>query len=97
MRDLSPFASSRLCVRKEQCLTQRRKVAKKRRAMQGQLAGTVPVQATELEEIRHERSFFLCVLASLREIKMSHAKSQRRSETKGYATPARWHGRRTSQ
>jgi hypothetical protein len=77
MRDLSSFATSRLCV-KSKCLTQRRKVAKKPRAMQGQLAGTVPVQATELQEIRDERSFFLCVFASLREIKMSHAKSQSR-------------------
>ena len=79
MRDLSSFATSRLCV-KSKCLTQSRKVAKKPRAMQGQLAGTVPVQATELEEIRHERSFFLCVLASLREKNVFHAKSRSRKE-----------------
>ena len=79
MRDLSSFATSRLRVRKEQCLTQRRKVAKKPRAMQYQLAGTVPVQATEFQEIRHERSFSLCVFASLREKRtMSHAKAQGR-------------------
>jgi hypothetical protein len=77
MRDLSSFASWRLCV-KSKCLTQSRKGAKKPRAMHRQLAGTVPVQATELQEIRDERSFFLCDFASLREIKMSHAKTQSR-------------------
>ena len=42
------------------------------------LTGKVPVEATELEKIRHDRSFFLFDLASLREMKMCHAKSQRR-------------------
>ncbi len=41
MTDLSSFASSRLCV-KWRCVTQGRKVAKKTRAMQGQLTGAVP-------------------------------------------------------
>jgi len=36
------------------------------------LFGKVFVGATELEEISHDRTFFLCVFASLRE-KMSHA------------------------
>jgi hypothetical protein len=43
------------------------------------LAGKVFVEATELDEISHDRSFFLCVFASLRE-KMSHAKSPGRKE-----------------
>ena len=43
------------------------------------LTGKFPVKATELEEIPHDRSFFRCVFASLREKKtMSHAKSQSR-------------------
>ena len=43
------------------------------------LAGKVFIEATELDEISHDRSFFLCVFASLREKKpMCHAKAQSR-------------------
>ena len=79
MTDLSSVASSHLCVRKKQCLTQSRKGAKKTRAMHDLLAGKVFIEATELDEISHDRSFFLCVFASLREKKtMCHAKAQSR-------------------
>ena len=61
MTDLSSFASSRLCVRKKQCVTQSRKVARRTRAMHDLLTGKFPVKATELEEIPHDRSFFRCV------------------------------------
>ncbi len=60
MTDLSSFASSRLCVKSE-CVTQRRKVAKKTRAMHDLLAVKFRVKATELEELPHDRSFFRCV------------------------------------
>ncbi len=77
MTDLSSFATSRLCVKSE-CVTQRRKVAKKTRAMDDLLFGKVFVEATELDEIRGDRSFFLCNFSSLREMKVSHAKAQSR-------------------
>jgi len=59
-----------------------RKVAKRTRAKDDLLFGKVPVKAAELEENRHDRSFFLCDLASLREMKMCHAKTQRRKDAK---------------
>ena len=37
--------------------------------------GKVPVKATDLDEIRGDRSFFLCDFASLREMRTSHAKA----------------------
>jgi len=77
MTVLSSFATSRLRV-KSKCVTQRRKIAKGTRAMDDLLFGKVFVGATELEETRHDCSFFLCVLASSREIKMCHAKAQSR-------------------
>ena len=62
MRYLSSFASSRLCVKSE-CVTQRRKFAKRTSAMDDLVTGKVFVEATELDEISHDRSFFLCVFA----------------------------------
>ena len=45
--------------------------------MEARLFGRVPVKANELDEISHNRSFFLCDFASSREMKMCHAKALR--------------------
>ena len=87
MTDLSSVASSHLCVRKKQCLTQSRKVAKKTRAMQGPLAGTVPEQAPSS---RRSVMRYLSSFASSRLCVKSECVTQRRKVAKGTSAWTTW-------